>query len=204
MPEEERQIMPYAEARKGFKPGDPVLWEGDGLISKGISLVTGSRTTHVSMLLDEIRAGDLRWLIMEAYEGGHGIMSGHVGDNFLSARAREYGGAVVWYPLLSSLDDYRPRIVEELWKLKDIPYDYEDLVSQIAGRVEVGADALFCSEAAQVALHRAIPREVLVNFPMTPEMWMLVNLRPAMQPRDFENLPIMDKGRVLTFEERSA
>jgi hypothetical protein len=198
-------VIPYAEARKDFQPGDPILWEGESLLSEGISAFTGgARTTHVSMLLDDIQAGELRWLIMEAYEGGHGILSGHVGDNFLSARAREYDGAVVWYPLLSSLDEYRPRIVEELWRLKGLPYDYWALPSQIAGRVEVDMKALFCSEAAQVALHRAIPREVLVNFPMTAEMWMLVNLRPAMQPRDFENLPIMDKGRVLTFEEVSS
>lgn len=163
-------------------------------MSAGIRFFTDARTTHISMLLMEVRAREPRWLIMEAWEGGHGWFSGEVGDNFLSKKLREYEGRCYWHDLAPALDPYREAIVAELWELMGTPYDYRSLVAQVAGPVEVDAGALFCSETAQLVLHRAIPRHVLACFPWTDEMRMVVYCNPAMQPKHFENLPILMPG----------
>lgn len=185
-----REILSYSEARTQFGAGDCITWEGESALSSGIELVTGHKTTHISVLLKQIREAQNRWLIMEAWEGGHGFLSGEVGDNFLSKKIREYNGKAVWRPLHPTLDDYRDAIAGRLWEYKGLKYDYRSLVRQVGGRVLVGREAMFCSELAQICYREGIPREVLAVMPWTVEMRLLVDCRVAMQPGDFEELPL--------------
>lgn len=193
-----REILSYSEAREDFRVADCITWEGESALSSGIELFTGHKTTHISVLLQQIRQAQNRWLIMEAWEGGHGVLSGHVGDNFLSKKIREYNGRCVWRPLHPNIEPYREAIAERLWSYKGIPYDYRCLVKQVGGRVLVDRKAMFCSELAQICYREGIPREVLANFPWTLEMRILVNCRVAMQPGDFEGLPLCVREVELT------
>lgn len=194
-----REMMPYSEARKDFQVGDCITWEGEGGISAGIEFFTGHKTTHVSVLLMEVRQTP-RWLIMEAWEGGHGFLSGEVGDNFLSKKMQGYNGRCVWRPLHPALDDYREAIADRLWSYMGVGYDYKGLVRQVGGRVLVDRKAMFCSELAQVCYREGIPREALANLPWTDEMRLLVDCRQAMQPGDFEDLPLFVREVELSKE----
>jgi hypothetical protein len=187
-----RELLPYAEARKDFLPGDCVTWEGSSLLSRLIGIFTKSKTTHISLLLMEVREVE-RWLIMEAWEGGSGYLSGNVGNNFLSQKIEEYKGKAVWRPLISMLDPFRSEIVKSLWTYKDIKYDYKSLLRQAIRRVGVCKKALFCSELAQVVYRESIPTEILNGMPHNKEMKMLLENRKAMQPRDFDCLPLFSR-----------
>jgi hypothetical protein len=185
-----REIMTYREARKDFQVGDCITWEGEGGISAGIEFFTGHKTTHISTLLSQVREARNRWLIMEAWEGGHGLLSGEVGDNFLSRKMQGYHGRCVWRPLHPLLDSYREAIAGRLWSYMGVGYDYKGLVRQVGGRVLVDRKAMFCSELAQVCYREGIPREVLANMPWNTSMRLLVDCRQAMQPGDFADLPL--------------
>lgn len=186
------ESVAYYDARPNFRPGDLLGWQGAAGISAPIAFLTGSRTTHISMLLGEIQASELRWLIMEAYEGGHGIASGCVNDNYLSDKLRGYQGRCVWYPLNPELEAYRDPICRILWDQKGKPYDYWTLFGNALGRRDLDPEAFICSELAQYALRQGIPRQVLANYPMSEEMELLFECEIAMVPGDFERLPIFD------------
>ena len=180
--------------------GDCITWEGESALSGGIELFTGRKSTHVSVLLRQVREYRNRWLIMEAWEGGHGLLSGEVADNFLSKKVLGYDGKCVWRPLLPALDPYREAIVARLWSYKGRRYDYRSVVRQVGGRVLVDRKAMFCSELAQICYREGIPREVLANLPWTMEMRLLVDCRVAMQPGDFEGLPLFSREVELLME----
>lgn len=189
--------IPYLQAREQFRPGDVLCWQGKGTLSAGITYFTGSETTHISGLLTRVMVDRPRWLIMEAYEGGHGFLSGHVGDNFLSVKLAEYNGRCIWRPLEDALEPYRSEIARRLWEIKGKGYDYMSLVLNAFDRVELDDTDFFCSEAMQWALSRAIPREALANFPMTDSMQILFDCKLAMVPGDYDDLPILKAGKEL-------
>lgn len=127
----------YYHYRENIAPGDPITWEGSGLISWGIRCFT--HRSHASSALGEVRAGEERKLIMEADQG-------EVNVRLLSEKLKGYKGRCYLHKLKPEFDSYRPKMEQFLWAHLGIGYDFFSLFANILGRVSANAWQFFCSE----------------------------------------------------------
>lgn len=189
----------YYHYRGNIAPGDPITWEGDSLISRGIRVFT--HRSHASSALGEVRAGEERKLIMEADQG-------EVNTRLLSEKLKDYSGRCYLHKLKPELEPYRPKIVEFLWSHLGVGYDYLSLFANILGLVSSNARQFFCSELSGASIwypadRRAdpetgrkgfrappgVPKQALLKY--LPDPWLEKLLAGvALRPGGIALLPI--------------
>lgn len=156
----------YFLVRKAFRPGDPLFFAGEGIISSAIGVFTGSDISHIAAILGQKENGLQRWRLMEASEdSGEGFLGGKVAKQLISEKIKKYDGEVYWSALREGFEIFRPAIKKALKSFEGVPYDYDTLIANIIpGHRDVDYDEMICSEMFECAILRAVPRSFLERY----------------------------------------
>jgi len=148
----------YYANRPNFKFGDLLQWSGTSILSKAIKLKTeGDRPRYEKD--HDINASHSSLLVtMPIYEGmEHRVWTTEAVEigtalHLLSKNLDSYNGKLWWYPFKDNIgsDDFRKQVGINAFELIGIPYAFEDLFTQLAERVKIDINKLFCSEYCQV------------------------------------------------------
>lgn len=147
----ENDLKKYYDYRENIKPGDLISFsDHPSIISRLISLRTGSIHTHSAMVIDRIGPTGQRLLIIESLNSGPA-------PRYLSDRVKNYKGNVWHFPLKFVTGQQRENAVACVWDFvcRGVKYDYHSLFKQIIARVSINARELFCTEMVQVAWEQA-------------------------------------------------
>jgi len=122
------QQSTYSDSRNLMRPGDVVAFEGSGPFPDLVKMVTGSKISHVGVVLktypvttQDFDTGFINHIIETAWMGGHP----QVTINRLSDRIDHEENAVWWLPLSGEVREKMDfeKFYDFLVKQKGIPYD---------------------------------------------------------------------------------
>lgn len=154
----------YVQHRNKMKFGDVIAFSGNGLVSSGIKITTGSNISHVGMVYDVMgRFGDRRIMMMEsttlndAPDAIHGGFIKGVQVHFLGQILKRYDGEVFWCQLNQDISEDNQKSMETWLSKKHAektPYDNCQVMGaglDIFDAVGIGNNCpdfskLFCSE----------------------------------------------------------
>ena len=146
----------YKKHKPQMKSADLVEWQSHTALGLAIRWVTRKPVNHSSILLKPKQYAGLkdRRFLLEALGGG-------LVPRLLSARLRAFKGRVWWHALKSSMVTELDRDKMAEWAILETVqgkrYDYGGLLKNVAGRVNIDAQAWFCSEAYTAMLvHRML------------------------------------------------
>lgn len=179
----------YKELRTEMKGGDALSFMGTGILSTAIGKFT--HRSHVAGIVQSLALSGFppRNLLIEANEG-------EVNPRVLSKVIEDYAGEVWWHKLKLELDEYRDAMVYVLWDQVGKPYDYDDLINNAFGHVDIGVDKQFCSETVSISIigtvaTPTIPIEVLKSYLPDKCLNLLMDGK-ALRPGGIAVLPIYE------------
>lgn len=148
----------YNANRPNLKFGDLLQWSGTSVLSKAIQSKTENDRPQYEKDHDINVSHSSLLVTMPIYEGmEHRVWTTEAVENgtvlhLLSKNLDSYNGKLWWYPLKDDIgsDDFRKQVGIIAFELIGIPYAFEDLFTQLAGRVKIDIKKLFCSEYCQV------------------------------------------------------
>ena len=146
----------YKTHKGQMRSADLIEWQSHTALGAAIRMVTRKKVNHSSILVrpKEYAGLNNRRFLLEALGGG-------LVPRLLSTRLREFKGRVWWYGLKDSVATQEDRDAMAVWAILEAVqgkrYDYGSLLKNILGRVNVDADAWFCSEAyTAMLMHRML------------------------------------------------
>ena len=148
----------YNANRSKLKFGDLLQWSGTSILSKAIQSKTENDRPQYEKDHDINASHSSLLVTMPIYEGmEHRVWTTEAVENgtvlhLLSKNLDSYNGKLWWYPLKDDIgsEDFRKQVGINAFELIGIPYAFEDLFTQLAGRVKIDIKNLFCSEYCQV------------------------------------------------------
>jgi hypothetical protein len=148
----------YYAHRSFFHFGDLLQWHSDSLVGSLIRLRTREgRPVYEKEHCIDVNHSSLL-VTMPYYEGAarrvwttEAAADGTV-LHLLSRDLSDYDGKLWWYPLKDDIgtDEFRRKVGTAAFRFIGRPYDYFDLLGQIAGSVHIDPNDLFCSEYCQL------------------------------------------------------
>ena len=148
----------YKDIRDQMKTGDLMGFEGEGLISSLIKVVTGSHISHVGTILTSMIDGNGLVQIIESTSLDDGFSG--VKINRMADHVRDYEGKIWWYPLKSELREkadmsaFTKFVLEMNGREYDTPQAIFSAINFIPDQDE-DFGKLFCSEMVSQAYEEA-------------------------------------------------
>lgn len=126
------EVRDYADIRRTLKTGDIVLMGGTSIFSRAIRMLTGSRWSHVAMVM-RVDEHDML-LLWESTTNGHGtdVQTGTIKRGVqlvpLSKRVGDHAGDLAFRPLSRGLTRSEMAALNEFrHAVKDKGYDFDGL-----------------------------------------------------------------------------
>lgn len=149
-------IFMYNGYRDQLQDGDVLEWASSGIIGKIIQWRAKTDVSHTSGVV---------WLRHRLFTLEASGKNFH--PTYLSRYMQRCKKKVYWLPLKPEYDELRNKVVDAQMDLIGTPYDYQNLVLSLFGRVSMDAKRVFCSEVIGHSLEKAgiIPKQEKALWP---------------------------------------